>query len=215
MRKYNVYGLATDGLPIIGVLALATLAFAFLDWSWAAVLCLLLTVFTVNFFRDPERVAPSEPGSAAAPADGKIVKVEEMTDPFTGERRSTVCIFMNVFNVHVNRVPVTGTVSAVRYIEGKFVNASFDKASEDNERNMVQLADEDGASWTFVQIAGLVARRIVCRAGVGDAFERGERFGMIKFGSRVDVYLPRGYHSTVTVGDKVAAGRSVIARKTE
>jgi phosphatidylserine decarboxylase len=120
---------------------------------------------------------------------------------------------MNVFNVHVNRSPVTGTVEAVRYWPGKFLNASLDKASSDNERCAVRMRDHDGAEWTVVQIAGLVARRIVCRVAQGDALLRGERFGMIRFGSRVDLYLPEGYVPAVHEGDRVTAGMTILARR--
>jgi len=212
-KSFNAFGIALDGLPIIGVLALATLVMAFLRWPWLAVFFLLATAFTVNFFRDPERIAPDGPGLAISPADGKVVKISEMEDPLTGETRTAVCIFMNVFNVHVNRVPVSGKISKIKYIEGKFINASFDKASTDNERNLIQITDGDGATWTVVQIAGLIARRIVCRAEVGEEYARGQRYGLIKFGSRVDVYLPRGYHPAVTIGRNVLAGQSVIAEK--
>jgi len=148
-----------------------------------------------------------------APADGKVIKVCPAVDPLSGESRTVVCIFMNVFNVHVNRACVEGTVSAMRYWEGKFINASFDKASEDNERLAVQLTDADGATWTMVQIAGLIARRIIPWAEAGDRLVRGQRYGMIKFGSRVDVYLPAGFEPAVAVGDRTAAGQTVLARR--
>ncbi len=144
----------------------------------------------MNFFRDPERVVPYEDDVAVSPADGRIIRIERRIDPVTGESRQCVCVFMNVFNVHVNRAPVTGTISAIKYHPGKFFNASLDKASTDNERCEYQVTDANGDTWTFVQIAGLVARRIVCRVERGDELTRGERFGMIRFGSRVDLYLP-------------------------
>ena len=120
---------------------------------------------------------------------------------------------MNIFSVHVNRSPVAGTLQKIAYFPGKFVNASFDKASTDNERCVYQVVDEDGLYWEFVQISGLIARRIVCRADEGDVLSRGERFGMIRFGSRVDVYLPDEYESAVKIGEQVFAGQSVLARK--
>ncbi len=213
MCKFNAFGIALDGLPIIGVVALAAIVTALLRWPWLAVFFLLATAFCVNFFRDPERIAPDGPGLAISPADGKVVKIKTMPDPLTGEPKTAICIFMNVFNVHVNRVPVAGTISKIKYIEGKFINASFDKASTDNERNIIALTDGEGDSWTVVQIAGLIARRIVCRAQVGEEYARGQRYGLIKFGSRVDVYLPADYHPSVTIGDKVLAGQSIIAKK--
>ena len=208
-------GLARDGLPIIGFFALAALITAVLRWPWLAGLFLLLTFFSLNFFRDPDRTAPVESGIAVAPADGVVCKMGEATDPASGETRQVVCIFMNVFNVHVNRSPVTGVVSEVRYIPGKFFNASLDKASTDNERNMIVVTDAEGARFTVMQIAGLIARRIVCPAKVGDRLGRGERYGMIKFGSRLDVYLPQGYTPAVTMGQKTTAGVTVLAKKAD
>ncbi len=213
---YNpVFGLARDGLPIIGLFALATLVTALLRWPVPAVILLALTAFSLNFFRDPDRASPAEPGIAVAPADGVVCKMGEAADPLTGETRQVVCIFMNVFNVHVNRAVLDGTVTEVRYIPGKFFNASLDKASTDNERNIIGIRDADGGQWSVVQIAGLIARRIVCKAAPGDAVRRGERYGMIKFGSRLDVYLPRGYHPAVTMGQKTMAGVTVLAKKAE
>jgi phosphatidylserine decarboxylase len=213
---YNpICGLARDGLPIIGLFALATLVMALLRWPVPAVILLLLTVFCFNFFRDPDRAAPTAPGIAVAPADGVVCKLGEAPDPITGETRQVVCIFMNVFNVHVNRAPIDGTVTEVRYIPGKFFNASLDKASTDNERNILVVRDVDGEPWSVVQIAGLIARRIVCKAAAGDSLGRGERYGMIKFGSRLDVYLPRGYHPVVTMGQKTTAGLTVVAQKAD
>lgn len=213
---YNpICGLARDGLPIIGLFALATLVTALLRWPVPAAILLVLTGFSVNFFRDPDRAAPTQPGLAVSPADGVVCKLGTAPDPLTGETRQVVCVFMNVFNVHVNRAPVDGTISEVRYIPGKFFNASLDKASTDNERNIVGIRDAEGGVWSVVQIAGLIARRIVCKAAAGDRVSRGERYGMIKFGSRLDVYLPRGYHPAVTMGQKTMAGVTVLARKTE
>ena len=131
----------------------------------------------------------------------------------TGENRTCVSIFMNVFSVHVNRAPVSGTVEDLRYWPGKFLNAALDKASGENERCACLLRDTGGEQWTFVQIAGLIARRIVCRAEAGDTLARGQRFGMIRFGSRVDLYVPEGYLPAVSIGEKVFAGQSVIAQK--
>ena len=213
---YNpIWGLARDGLPIIGLFALAALVTALLRWPVPAVVFLALTAFSLHFFRDPDRVSPDEPGLAVAPADGVVCKMATETDPLSGEQRQVVCIFMNLFNVHVNRSPVAGTVSRLRYIPGSFFNASLDKASTDNERMLLGVTDEDGGQWTVVQIAGLIARRIVTKATVGAPLSRGERYGMIKFGSRLDVYLPRGYHPSVTMGQKTTAGVTVLARKAE
>jgi phosphatidylserine decarboxylase len=205
--------LTPEGWPSIILAGSATLVFSLLGWPIPAVLGLVVLALLLNFFRDPERFVPVESGLAVAPADGKVIKVGRAVDPVSGEERAVVCIFMNVFNVHVNRACVAGTVSAMRYWEGKFINASFDKASEHNERLAVQLTDGDGGTWTMVQIAGLIARRIIPWAEMGNALARGQRYGMIKFGSRVDVYLPEGWTPAVSVGQRTAAAQTVIARQ--
>ncbi len=202
-----------EGYPAIFLTTLCALAFAMLGCVVMTVVFLVLVWFAVNFFRDPERVVPYEDDVAVSPADGRIIRIERRIDPVTGESRQCVCVFMNVFNVHVNRAPVTGTISAIKYHPGKFFNASLDKASTDNERCEYQVTDANGDTWTFVQIAGLVARRIVCRVERGDELTRGERFGMIRFGSRVDLYLPDSYSPAVSVGEKVLAGQTIIARE--
>ncbi|MCR4665887.1 MAG: phosphatidylserine decarboxylase family protein [Desulfovibrio sp.] len=203
--------LAPEGIPIILLAALASLVFAFLKFPILSVLCLLFCTFSIYFFRDPERVIPDGEGIAVSPADGRILHIQKRMDPFLGEERICISIFMNLFNVHVNRVPVACTVSGLRYFPGTFVNASLDKASENNERCAWQLTDEQGDVWSMVQIAGLVARRIVCRAEKGDTLARGMRCGVIRFGSRVDLYLPPRYDPKISVGDHVIAGQSVIA----
>jgi phosphatidylserine decarboxylase len=192
---------------------MATLTFALLDCWFMATVLLLVLFLVLNFFRDPERVVPQEPGVAVSPADGKVIKVETMRDPLTGEDRTAICVFMNVFNVHVNRMPVAGRIARIAYFGGKFVNASFDKASTDNERNSLLIEDGDGKTWTMVQIAGLIARRIICWGEEGDTLGRGQRFGLIKFGSRVDLYIPTDYESIVRSGEKVFAGQTILARK--
>lgn len=206
-------GLSLEGLPFVFFTTVATLTFAVLDCWFMATLLLVALFLVLNFFRDPERVVPQEQGVAVSPADGKVIKVESMRDPLTGEDRTAVCVFMNVFNVHVNRMPVAGRIARISYFGGKFLNASFDKASTDNERNAVLVEDAEGKSWTMVQIAGLIARRIICWSEEGDSLKRGQRFGLIKFGSRVDLYLPDGYEPSVRIGDKVFAGQSILARK--
>lgn len=212
MHKPSI-SICPEGIVYIAFGALATLAFALLGWAVPTVIFLILTAFTLNFFRDPERITPEDPNLAVSPADGKVVKVAEMADPFTGEPRMAICVFMNVFNVHVNRMAMSGEITGIRYHAGKFFNASLDKASQHNERNAVTFRDAEGGQWTMVQIAGLIARRIVCWAQPGDRLTRGERFGVIKFGSRVDLYLPSGYVPVVAVGDQVFAGQTAIAKK--
>lgn len=210
MRKSSV-GITPEGAPSIGLCALCSLVSALLGWGVPAVAFLVLTFFCCNFFRDPERVVPRGEGIAVSPADGKIIKISALSDPFTGRPGLCICVFMNVFNVHVNRSPVEGKITDIAYHAGKFFNASLDKASRDNERCAYRIEGADGGVWSMVQIAGLVARRIVCRVAVGDELARGERFGMIKFGSRVDLYLPDNYEPRVSVGQNVLAGQTILA----
>lgn len=205
--------IAPEGWPFIGILAFTGLLAAILGWRWPTFLLWLLCLFTVYFFRDPVRVIAEGPDLAVSPADGSIINIELRRDPFTDEEVQCVSIFMSILNVHVNRAPVACKVNAIRYIPGKFFNASLDKASVDNERCLWQLVEESGENWTMVQIAGLIARRIVARAEQNDRLSRGEKMGMIRFGSRVDLYLARGYVPAVEVGDKVFGGQTIIARK--
>ena len=212
MLKPSV-GVAREGMPYIIIAAFTTLLFAVMGWWLMTLIGLGLTAFIGHFFRDPERVGPEDAEAVASPADGKVIKVSREVDPVSGEMRQVIAIFMNVFNVHVNRMPVSGKVELIRYIPGKFVNASFDKASTDNERSILVVTGKGNQRFTVVQIAGLIARRIVCWAEPGDKLKRGERFGMIKFGSRVDLYMPDGYVPTVSVGQKVVAGETALASK--
>lgn len=214
MRKPSV-GITAEGLPSIFLCTLAAIIFSLIGCWFMGVVFLLLTWFACHFFRDPERVVVKDPGTAVSPADGKVIRIANMPDPINGEMRQCISIFMNVFNVHVNRMPVDAAVTDIVYKEGRFLNAGLDKASEDNERCNYRLEDENGDVWYMVQIAGLVARRIVCRVDEGDSLKRGERYGMIKFGSRVDLYLPENYAPAVLVGDVVYSGQSVLARTTK
>ena len=212
MRPANA-AITPEGYPVIFLTTLCALASALLGSAALTVVFLVLVWFSLNFFRDPERVVPQEAGAATSPADGKVVKIERRVDPMTGEERTCICIFMNIFNVHVNRTPVAGTVEQITYWPGKFFNASLDKASVFNERCGYAVKSDEGPIFSFVQIAGLVARRIVCRAELGDRVARGERIGMIRFGSRVDLYLPAGYTPAVTLGREVLAGQTIVARR--
>lgn len=205
-------GLAPEGLPFIGLLGLTALTFAAFGCWPVAVTSLVLTWFSAFFFRDPERVIPTEHNVAISPADGRIVRIERRVAPLTEQETVCVSIFMNVFSVHVNRAPVAGRVVGIRYFKGAFMNAAFDKASTENERCAYHMTDGNDRNWVMVQIAGLIARRIVCRITPDTNLQRGERFGLIRFGSRVDVYLPEGYVPAVRVGEKVFAGESLIAR---
>lgn len=207
-----------EGWPFIALFAAINIL-AFLFSLWLGVILLPLTIWCVAFFRDPERVTPAEPGLIICPADGRILPVVEAVPPLElglGQgARQRLSIFMNVFNVHVNRNPVSGTVVAKSYRSGKFFNASFDKASVHNERMSLRVRPEgdDGThDLAVVQIAGLVARRIVCDLTQGQGVQRGTRFGIIRFGSRVDVYLPPGTSVLVKEGQIVKAGETILAR---
>ena len=176
---------------------------------------LVLTAWCIYFFRDPQRVTPDGDGLVISPADGVVQSIVQAAPPdeleMGLEPRTRVAVFMNVFNVHVNRIPIDGVISASAYRPGKFVNASYDKASEQNERQSLKVTTKSGQEVGFVQIAGLVARRIICHAKVGDRMRAGERFGIIRFGSRVDVYLPVGVTSKVLVGQLAIASETVLA----
>ncbi len=206
-------GITAEGFPVIFLCTLSALVSAAIDWWPIALIFLLLTWFSCHFFRDPERVVPHEKHVAVSPADGRVIRIDTRKDPLTGEDRACVCVFMNVFSVHVNRAPVEGKIQDIQYFPGKYFNAAWDKAATENERCAYLLKDKDGRAWTMVQIAGLIARRIVCRVDVGDNLDRGQRYGMIRFGSRVDLYIPEGYTTAVAVGDTVFAGQSILARK--
>lgn len=202
-----------EGTSYLLVTGLFSLLLALWDLPFLSFLSFVVFLLILNFFRDPHRVVPKDKDSVVSPADGKIVKIAPAKCPLTGEERTLVSVFMNVFNVHINRAPIQGRVKDQVYIPGKFFNASLDKASEDNERNLILLEDEEQKLWTIVQIAGLIARRIVSFAQVGETLKKGERFGLIKFGSRVDLYLPSSYEVLVKEGDKVLAGASILAKK--
>ncbi len=176
---------------------------------------LVFTLFCLYFFRDPERTPPPRPCLALAPADGRVVSVERAVPPgelgLGGEPRWRIAIFLSVLNVHVNRAPADAQITAIAYRPGKFVNASLDKASVDNERNALALRLHDGRDLAVVQIAGLIARRILCDARVGDELSAGARFGIIRFGSRTDLYLPHGVEPLVVVGQTMVGGETVLA----
>jgi phosphatidylserine decarboxylase len=195
-------------------LALALVVAVALSWAglWLlAGLAWLVVLFIVQFFRDPPRVIPREPGAVLSPADGRIVSVEKARDPYLSRDALKISVFMNVFNVHSNRSPVDGVVVAVWYHAGSFLNAALDKASLENERNALHLRTAEGREVTCVQVAGLIARRILCYAKPGDALARGQRYGFIRFGSRVDVYLPPEAQPKVAIGDVVFATETLLA----
>ena len=193
-----------------GVVTLGVFLGAWIAWVGVAFLAACLC-----FFRDPRRVPPARPGLVLAPADGHVVSIVRAAPPaelgLGGVPRWRVAIFLSVLDVHVNRIPVAGTVTRIAYRHGRFVNASLDKASEANERNAVAIRMADGRDAAVVQIAGLIARRIVCQAREGQAVVAGERFGLIRFGSRTDLYLPQGVGALVEVGQTMVGGETVIA----
>ena len=202
--------IAREGWPHVAIaIAVALLATAFLGgWSllfWA------LAAFVIQFFRDPPRHVPVEPGIAVSPADGRVLLVQKARDPYLQRDALKVSVFMNVINVHSNRSPVEGIVKQRWYQGGKFFNASLDKSSDENERTALWIRTDEGVDLTCVQVAGFVARRILCYANAGDRLARGQRYGFIRFGSRVDVYLPVGTTPRVSIGDKVTAGETVFA----
>jgi phosphatidylserine decarboxylase len=179
-----------------------------ITWSWPL---WIIFIFVLQFFRDPQRIAALGRDLVLSPADGRIVVVEKANDPYAGREALKISVFMNVFNVHSNRSAVSGLVKEIQYFPGKFVNADLDKASTENERNAVVI-DANGQIVTLVQVAGLIARRILCYIHVGDRLKAGERYGFIRFGSRVDVYLPLTAEPLVSVGDKVFATNTALAR---
>ncbi|MFO7982937.1 MAG: phosphatidylserine decarboxylase family protein [Desulfuromonadales bacterium] len=210
MRNQN-QPVAVEGYPFIILLGFVTLVFALLNWSLLAVLFLGLTLFCAYFFRNPDRVVPPDEKAVIAPADGKVVFVGEvMEDRYMKEEMTKVSIFMSVFNVHVNRLPCSGKVLDMFYNKGEFLNASLDKASLQNEQAGILLESKTGQRIVFVQVAGLVARRIVTYPEIGDQVEAGKRYGLIRFGSRVDVYLPKGTEILASVGDKTSAGETIL-----
>jgi len=188
-----------------------------LGFLWAPLFWLgfLATAFCVYFFRDPPRVTPTREGLIVSPADGRLEMIEQAPPPpeleMGDEPLTRVSVFLNVFDVHVNRVPLGGVVEGLSYRPGKFLNAALDKASEENERMSVKLESEDGRQIAFVQIAGLIARRIKCNLKLGNRVETGQVFGLIRFGSRMDVYLPQGVQPLVALGQRMVAGETVIA----
>jgi phosphatidylserine decarboxylase len=204
--------IAREGWPFVGIAFAVSLAIHLLfGWAWALPLW-AVTFFILQFFRDPARAAPEDPQAVLSPADGRVVAVEKVRDPYLDRQALKISVFMNVFNVHSNRSPVDGTVKQRWYHAGSFLNAALDKASLENERNALWLQTRGGADVTCVQIAGLVARRILCYVDQGAVLERGQRYGFIRFGSRVDVYLPPDAEPKAALGDKVYATESILAR---
>jgi len=203
--------IAREGWPFLAIAIAVAVVLAAAGWWVLAAVALLAVAFIVQFFRDPPRVVPQQPDAVLSPADGRVVKVEPARDPFLDRDALKISVFMNVFNVHSNRSPVDGKVIGAWYHKGSFFNAAMDKASLENERNALHLRTAGGHDVTCVQIAGLIARRILCYVKPGDELARGQRYGFIRFGSRVDVYLAPAARPRVAVGDTVFATETILA----
>lgn len=203
--------LAREGWGHIAYALSAALVVQLIGGFWWALPFWLFVLFTLQFFRDPPRVVPQEPDILVCPADGKVIAVDEVEDPYLKRPSRRISIFMNVFNVHSNRMPIAGELKQAWYQPGSFLNAALEKAARENERNALWVQTADGKDVVVVQVAGLLARRILCYVRPGDKVERGERYGFIRFGSRVDVYMPLESRPAVSLGDKVQSGTRVLA----
>jgi phosphatidylserine decarboxylase len=202
--------IASDGYPFIITFALITILLYVFGKPWMAVLPLVVTLFMVLFFRDPDRKSPEDKGVFVSPADGKVILIKDVYEKdYLKAESKEISIFMSIFNVHVNRAPCDGNVSLVKHSPGKFLVARKDAASIENENTVMVLQGKDGKILVR-QVAGLIARRIVCKVKIGDMLRRGERYGMIKFGSRLDIYLPIDTEIKVVLGEKVKAGETVL-----
>ncbi|HUN55420.1 MAG TPA: phosphatidylserine decarboxylase family protein [Smithella sp.] len=210
MKRDNI--IAPEGYPFIVFSLVVTVFIALLGSNrWLIILFTLITFFIIWFFRNPERYFQDQEKVLISPADGKVIKIENVeVDGTISGRFKKISIFMNVFNVHVNRAPYAGKIETIHYHAGKFFSANLDKAAKENERNEIMIRTEDGRAIWAVQIAGLIARRIVCWVSSGTTVNKGERFGLIRFGSRVDVYLPEDSKISVKLKDKVRAGQTVL-----
>ena len=210
MTPYPHPIIAREGWPFLAISVIAALAASAWCAAWSTPLW-IIALFVLQFFRDPARCAPEQANAVISAADGKVIVVEKTQDPYLQREALKISVFMNVFNVHSNRSPIDGVVQQRWYNEGKFFNAALAKASSENERNALWLKTKDGQDITCVQIAGLVARRILCYVDAGSALTRGQRYGFIRFGSRVDIYLPVTATPKVTLGEKVSAGETILA----
>jgi len=215
LLKYIFPNINQDGWKFVSIFAVVT-ALLGLIWAPLGFVGLVLTFWCYYFFRDPDRVTPQIDDVVVSPADGVVQMITRVTGPeelgLNTKTYNRISIFMSVFNVHVNRAPASGEILKTEYIKGKFFNATLDKASKDNERQLLSMKTTSGKTIAFVQIAGLVARRIICLAKKGDQYEAGQRFGWIRFGSRLDVYLPTDVEPLVCVGQTMVAGESILAR---
>ncbi len=210
MNNYPHPIIAREGWPFLGIALGVAVIVSLVAPAWSIPFW-IIALFVLQFFRDPARVVPQAADIVLSPADGRIVVVEKAHDPYAKREALKISVFMNVFNVHSNRSPVDGRIEAAQYFPGKFVNADLDKASIENERNALVIVASNGHTVTCVQVAGLIARRILCYVKPGETLLRGQRYGFIRFGSRVDVYLPVAATPKVAVGDKVSATETILA----
>lgn len=209
MRNENT-PVAIEGFPFIAVSGIVTLVFVLLSWKLLALLGLVVTLFVAFFFRNPERIIPGNEYAVLAPADGVVIYLGDAREEHLGEEMTKISIFMSVFNVHVNRAPVSGRVLDRFYVKGKFLDVRDSRATFENEQSGMIMETAKGIKVVVVQVAGLIARRIVCYPGKGDALQRGERYGLIRFGSRLDVYLPKSTELRVALGEKTVAGETIL-----
>jgi len=213
IRRVNNYPhpiIAREGWPFLAISLLVSISASYWCVFWSIPLW-IVTIFVLQFFRDPGRTAPNQANAVISAADGKVIVVEKAYDEYLQRDALKISVFMNVFNVHSNRSPIDGTVQKRWYFRGRFFNAALAKASLENERNALWLKTQDGQDVTCVQIAGLIARRILCYVDAGASLHRGQRYGFIRFGSRVDIYLPLTAKPKVSLGDKVSAGSTILA----
>ena len=210
MTNYPHPIIAREGWPFLAIAIIVAIAATVWCAAWSIPFW-IIALFVLQFFRDPPREIPQDKNAVLSPADGRIVAVERVQDPYVQRDAIKISVFMNVFNVHSNRIPVDGTIQRIQYFPGKFVNADLSKASLENERNALWIKTTDGQDVTSVQVAGLIARRILCYVQQGNVVVKGQRYGFIRFGSRVDVYLPLSATVKVAIGDTVSATSTILA----
>lgn len=209
MRNKNT-PIAVEGYPFVAIAAFITVVLALLAWKVLAVFFLVVTLFVVFFFRNPQRITPGDENAVVSPADGVVIYLGKARESHLDEEMMKISIFMSVFNVHINRVPVSGRVVDRFYLPGKFLDVRDERATFENEQNGLVLETSRGIKMVVVQVAGLIARRIVCYPKIGDMLQRGQRYGLIRFGSRLDVYLPKNAELRVSMGDKTVAGETIL-----
>ena len=213
MKKIDTHPLlAREGWFYIALTVFGAILTTVVFPLYVAIIFWIIAVFVLQFFRDPHRAIPQAEGSVISPADGKVIFTGVVDDPYLDRKAFKISVFMNVFSVHSNRAPIAGVVKKIWYSPGLFVNAALDKASEENERNAVWYQSEDGTDVVSVQVAGLVARRILCYVNEGDELDQGQRYGFIRFGSRVDLFLPESFSPEVSLGQNVSSGTSILGK---